>query len=251
MAHRLQSLVKAREASALARETIAGFHVEGPFISPVAGYRGAHDERAICAADLDGAKRLADACEGLLKLFTLAPEHDRDFKVTRWLADQGVAVAAGQTDASLECLRAAADSGLKVFTHLGNGCPMQMHRHENIIQRALALYDRLWLCCIVDGVHVPFHVLGNFLRAVGLDGFIVVTDAMAAAGKGPGLYGLGHRQVLVGEDLAAWAPDRSHLVGSAGTMPRTAENLRTALGLDAAAIRKLTFENPRRAIGLE
>ncbi len=250
MERRLRNLVKAREASPLAREVIAGLHVEGPFISPVAGYRGAHDELAIRPADLDGAKRLAEACGGLLRLFTLAPEQDEGGKVTKWMAEQGVTVAAGHTDASLDCLKASVDRGLRAFTHLGNGCPMQMHRHDNIIQRALSLYDRLWLCCIADGVHVPFHMLATFLRASGLDRFVIVTDAMAAAGKGPGLYGLGHRQVLVGEDLAAWAPDRSHLVGSAGTMPKTEENLRDKVGLSAQAIRKLTYENPRRAVGL-
>jgi N-acetylglucosamine-6-phosphate deacetylase len=125
---------------------------------------------------------------------------------------------------------------------------MLMHRHDNVIQRALALHDRLTLCFIADGVHIPFFALGNYLRACGIENAVVVTDAMQAAGMGPGLYGIGAFQVLVGEDLAAWAPDRSHLVGSAGTMKRTAANLRDKMGLAEEDVRRLTCINPRRVL---
>src|SRR5205814_4230702 len=125
---------------------------------------------------------------------------------------------AGHTNASLEQLQAAIQAGLSMFTHLGNGCPMHMHRHENIVQRALSLSDQLWLMFIADGAHVAFPALGNYLRAAGLDRCVVVTDAIAAAGMGPGRYRMGRWDLLVGPDMVARAPDGSHLVGSAGTM---------------------------------
>ena len=37
------------------------------------------------------------------------------------------------------------DAGLTMFTHLGNGCPLQMHRHDNIIQRVLSVSSQLWI----------------------------------------------------------------------------------------------------------
>ena len=248
MVRRLGRIVAAREARPAVRRRIAGLHVEGPFINPGPGYRGAHEAAAIIPPALDEVKRLHDACGGLLRILTLAPECDTGFAATSWLAGQGVVVAAGHCDPSLETLRAAADAGLSLFTHTGNGCPMTMHRHDNIIQRALSLHGRLTLCFIADGVHIPFFALGNYLRACGLEHAVVVTDAMQAAGMGPGLYGIGAFQVLVGEDLAAWAPDRSHLVGSAGTMKRTAANLRDKLGLAEADVRRLTCDNPRRVL---
>ena len=248
MVRRLAKIVAAREARPAIRRRIAGLHVEGPFINPAAGYRGAHDARAIIPPALDDVKRLHDACGGLLRILTLAPECDTGSAATRWLTGQGVVVAAGHCDPSLETLRAAADAGLSLFTHTGNGCPLTMHRHDNIIQRALSLHGRLTLCFIADGVHIPFFALGNYLRACGLEHAVVVTDAMQAAGMGPGLYGIGDFQVLVGEDLAAWAPDRSHLVGSAGTMKRTAANLRDKLGISEADVRRLTGDNPRRVL---
>ena len=248
MVRRLGRIVAAREARPAIRRRIAGIHIEGPFINPAAGYRGAHEARAIIPPALDEVKRLHDACGGLLRILTLAPECDPGFAAIRWLAGQGVVVAAGHCDPPLDMLRAAADAGLSLFTHTGNGCPLTMHRHDNIIQRALALHGRLTLCFIADGVHIPFFALGNYLRACGLEHAVVVTDAMQAAGMGPGLYGIGAFQVLVGEDLAAWAPDRSHLVGSAGTMQRTAANLRDQLGLAEADVRRLTCDNPRRVL---
>ena len=75
-----------------------------------------------------------------------------------------------------------------MFTHLGNGCPLLLDRHENVIQRVLSLSDQLWITFIADGAHLPFYVLGNLLHAVGVERALVLTDATAAAGMGPGQY---------------------------------------------------------------
>jgi N-acetylglucosamine-6-phosphate deacetylase len=194
---------------------------------------------------------LLDAAGGLTKLVTLAPEHDAGLRITRMLADQGIRVSAGHTDASLEQLHAAIDAGLSMFTHCGNGCPMQMHRHENIVQRALSLSEHLWLMFIADGAHVGFPALGNYLRAAGFEKTIVVTDAVAPAGKGPGRFQLGRWDLLIGDDLVARAPDGSHLVGSAMNMPQAMSRLVERVGLTAEAALRLTVHNPRMVMGYE
>jgi N-acetylglucosamine-6-phosphate deacetylase len=249
MTRRIAAIARLRAGSPLAQQVIAGIHVEGPFINPRPGYVGTHPAAEVRPACVDEAKRLVDAGEGLVRLVTLAPECDAGGATTRWLRDQGVCVAAGHCDASYDELRRAIDAGLSMFTHLGNGCPRQMDRHDNVVQRALACADDLWLCFIADGVHVPYFALRNYLRAAGLGRAIVVTDAIAAAGMGPGRYRLGALDVLVDERLATWSPDGSHLMGSAMTMPAAAANLRTELGLSAAEARQLTCENPREALG--
>lgn len=248
MAARLGRLAELREGDALARRLIAGLHIEGPFLNPAPGYRGAHPPDALALANLDSMARLLEAGTGLVKLVTLAPECDERLQVTHFLAEQGIAVAAGHTDASRETLEAACDAGLTLFTHLGNGCPMQMHRHDNIIQRALSLSERLWLCFIADGAHVPFFALRNYLRLAGTERCIVVTDAIAPASLGPGRYTLGRWKLNIGEDMVARAPDGSHLVGAAITMPQSATNLERHLGLSASQIQQLTRHNPRRAL---
>ena len=248
MAARIRRIAELRDADPLAAEVIRGIHVEGPFLSDRDGFVGAHSPAAVCDADVDASKRLLDAGDGLIRIVTLAPERDADRSVTRFLVDAGVRVAAGHTDASLDELRAATDAGLSMFTHVGNGCPMMLHRHDNIIQRALSLSDRLWLTFIADGAHVPYSALGNYLRCAGLDRCIIVTDAIAAAGLGPGQYTLGSQTVEIGDDGVAWAPDRSHFIGSAATMPQVVGGLRTHLGLTDDQIALLTGENPGAAL---
>ena len=250
MCRRAAQIVKIRDGDSLCRQLVAGIHFEGPFMNETAGYRGAHPADRLHPANLDEMKQLLAAAGGLTRLVTLAPERDPELVTTRYLAGQGIVVSAGHTDASLDVLRAAIDAGLTMVTHLGNGCPMQMHRHDNIIQRALNLADKLWLCFIADGVHVPFLALKNYLKLAGTDRVIITTDAVSPAGLGPGTYTFGNWTVVVGEDMALWAPDRSHLVGSGIFMPKVEENLRQQLGFSDGEIQRLIYENPRRAFNL-
>jgi N-acetylglucosamine-6-phosphate deacetylase len=248
---RLGNLARYLPADPLAREMAPGIHVEGPLLNENPGYRGAHPADCIRPATPENARRLVDAGGGFVRLFTLAPERDEGFATIRWLAGQGIKVAAGHCDPSLDQLRGAIDAGVSLFTHLGNGVPMQAHRHDNIIQRALSLRDRLTLCFIADGVHIPLFALGNYLSLVGTERAVVVTDGIHVAGLGPGHYKLRHnREAVVGEDLAVWAPDRSHLCGSALTMPMIEANLRK-LGFNDGQIRQMACENPARAVGLK
>ena len=247
MCARLARLAELRERDDVARRIICGLHVEGPFISPTDGYRGAHPADAVMPANVDVMNRLLEAGAGLVRVVTLAPECDAEFQVTRMLADRGVVVSAGHTDASLDQLRGAIDAGLTMFTHLGNGCPLTLPRHDNIIQRALHLRERLWISLIADGVHVPVAALKNYLDLCGTDRSIIVTDAIAPAGLGPGRYTLGRWDISIGDDLVARSPDGSHFIGSATTMRRAHENLRET-GLDESQSRALLCDNPPRAL---
>ncbi len=127
---------------------------------------------------------------------------------------------------------------------------MLMHRHDNIVQRALSLRDRLWLCFIPDGVHIEFFALQNYLRAAGVEHSILVTDAISASRLGPGKFTLAGWDIVIGEDLVARSPDGSHFVGSTVTWPRIQENNEKHLGLSAEELHTLTVENPRKALGL-
>ena len=245
---RMRALAELRAKDELAQRVIAGIHIEGPFINPVKGYVGAHPPQAVRPANIEDAKRLLDAAGGLARLITLAPEHDEGSRTTAFFAGQGIVVSAGHCDPSLDQLNAACDAGLSMFTHVGNGCPVQMHRHENVIQRALALHERLWLCFIPDGVHVPFYVLKNWLRGIGLERTIFVTDAISAARLGPGRYTLAGWDILIGDDLVARSPDGSHFVGSTVTVPRIKENALRHLGMSESELQKVLDTNPRRAM---
>jgi N-acetylglucosamine-6-phosphate deacetylase len=251
MSGRLAAIAAAHQSDSLVHEVIAGVHIEGPFINEMPGYVGAHPVSAVRPADVDAMQRLLDAAAGLTRMVTLAPERDPGSLVTRRLADQGIVVSAGHADPSLDDLHSAIDAGLRMFTHLGNGCPAVLPRHDNVVQRILSLSGQLWVSFIGDGVHVPFFALRNYLDRIGLDRAIVVTDAIAAAGLGPGTYSLGGKAVVVdGDGVTRYPGDDSHLVGSAATMPQTVCRLRDRLNMDENEIRKLVCDNPRSVLNL-
>ena len=229
---------------------VAGIHVEGPFISPVAGFVGAHPADAVRSAAVADAQRIVDAGRGHVRLVTLAPEMDAGAEATSWLTRQGVVVAAGHSDASSDQLRESIDAGLKMFTHLGNGCPAILQRHDNIIQRTLALSESLAISFIADGHHVPCGALANYLRCVPDHHVVIVTDAISAAGLGPGRYELAGQLVEVDADGAAWAACRTHYAGCATTMPSMAEILRCEIGASDEQLRRWMVDNPARLLRL-
>lgn len=249
MSSRMARLVELRSGNREWEHLIRGIHIEGPFLNETRGYIGAHPVEHARPAEVEAMKRLLESAGGLTRLVTLAPERDEGFAVTRFLSGEGVCVAAGHCDPSQEELEGAIEAGLKLFTHLGNGCPMELNRHDNIIQRVLSLRDKLWISFIPDGAHVPFRTLRNYLDLTGTDRVVMVTDAIAAAGMGAGLFHFLGREVRIGDDLVARSPDGSHLIGSTITMPKVRERLADELGFSSDEIRQVTEENPRRLIG--
>lgn len=228
--------------------TIGGIHVEGPFINPADGFVGAHPRSAVIPATVDAAHRLVDAGRGQVRLLTLAPERDREARVTRMLSDSGIVVAAGHCDASIDQLRCGMDNGIKLFTHLGNGCPGLLSRHDNIIQRVLSLSDDLAVSFIADGHHVPAFALKNYLQRVPPNNIVIITDAISAAGLGPGRYELADQVVEVDEDGAAWAACRTHFAGCAATFPQMIDVLRNQVGATEEDLQRWLIENPSRLV---
>lgn len=248
---KLSNLVALRDADPLARQIIAGFHIEGPFLNPETGYIGAHPPEAVVPADIEHTKRLLDAAGGLTRVFTLAPEQDPGMATTRYLADAGITVSAGHCNPTLDQLQAAIDAGLKMVTHFGNGCPVQLPRHDNVLQRFLACREQLWISFIPDGAHVDFYALRNYLDLIGTERTVMVTDAISAATLGPGLHEISGMTVEVDANGVARKPGSPNLAGSTVTMPRIQSILAESLGMDESTIRQVIDTNPRQAIGFE
>ena len=227
---------------------VAGIHVEGPFLSDVPGYVGAHPSDCTHDADPDVAMRLVDAGLGLVRLVTLAPERDVDSQTTRRLVDQGVVVAAGHSDASLDELQRAMDAGLSLFTHLGNACPGLVPRHDNIMTRVLSVAEQLSISLIADGHHLPWHTFATFIKCIPPENLIVVSDAISAAGLGPGIHRLASQEVEVDPDGAAWAKGREHFAGCATPMCRMQELLQEHLAIDPQTCETWMSTNPARLI---
>jgi N-acetylglucosamine-6-phosphate deacetylase len=185
MADKLSRIESMRRADPMLAATIVGYHLEGPYLSPEDGYRGAHPARFMKAPELPEFRRLQKAAGGAVRLVTLAPEWPGSARFIAALAKQGVVISLGHTNATGEQIDRAVRAGARMCTHLGNGCSMQLPRHDNIIQRLLAR-DELVASFIPDGIHLPPFVLQNLLRAKPKDRIVLTTDAIAAAAAPPG-----------------------------------------------------------------
>jgi N-acetylglucosamine-6-phosphate deacetylase len=161
-------------------------HVEGPWLSPVDGARGAHDLGQIRRPSLDEFDAWQDAAGGMIGMVTLSPHWEETPKAVAGLVERGVRVSLGHTHASPEQIRAAVDAGATFSTHLGNGIQATLPRHPNAIWTQLA-DDRLTAGLIADGHHLPVDTLRVMLRAKGRRAF-VVSDAVALAGSAPVRY---------------------------------------------------------------
>ena len=218
MCGRIQKIVRMVDAKPELRQLVRGVHVEGPFLSDQSGYYGTHPQQHIQRANERDAMRLLDAGQGFVRLLTLAPEQDPDCKIISKLCKEKVMVFAGHTDASFQTLDRAIDSGLVGFTHLGNGCVQQVDRHDNIIQRVLALRDRLYITLIGDGIHLPGWLLQSWLGMIPIERSIIISDSMSAAGMPPGEYKIGSQNILVEPSRRTRHRDHGYLAGSASTM---------------------------------
>ncbi len=112
---------------------IWGIHLEGPFISPAAGAKGAHDEKYIKPPDWELFNRYQEAAGGKIKLITIAPEWEGSYSFIEKCRDHRILVAIGHSMANSEQITMAVKAGASLSTHLGNAVPLLLPRHPNII----------------------------------------------------------------------------------------------------------------------
>jgi N-acetylglucosamine-6-phosphate deacetylase len=222
----LEAVARACESDREVDALVAGIHLEGPYISATDGYRGAHPLDAVRDPDWDEFQRFQEAAGGRVALVTLAPERPGSIAFIRKLVGSGVVVALGHTAADGPTLRAAADAGATLSTHLGNGIAATLPRHPNPIWDQAAL-DGLWASFIADGHHLDAATLRVLVRAKTPARVILVSDASPLAGLPPGKYG-------------EWAVDPSGKVVVAGTPYLAGSNQALDVGLnlvmDAASL---------------
>lgn len=222
---------------------ILGSHIEGPFLD--AEHKGAHDDTLLRAPEPAAVERLLEAGRGTIRQVTLAPELPGALHAIRLIVAAGAAAAVGHTGADLTQTRAAFAAGATILTHAFNAMPGLHHRDPGPVAAAAA-DPRVSLEVIADGVHLhPEIVRIAFAAAPGR--IALVTDAMAAAGRGDGRFALGSLSVDVADGVARLARGGA-IAGSTLTQDAA---LRHAVGAGvplAEAVRALTA-TPARAIG--
>lgn len=228
---------------------ILGVHLEGPFISPEPGAVGAHDPRWVRPPDIALFDRFQDAAGGRVRLVTVAAEINGAPAFAREVSRRGIVVSCGHQMAHTpEELARMADAGASALTHLGNGVPNLLPRHDNVIWAGLA-ESRLAVMFIPDGHHLPPHLLKVYVRAAGIDRLVAVTDASHPAGLPPGRYTVLGNDAVLEPDGLLHNPEKRCLVGSTATMAQAMALLASpAVGLTPAECLRVGRENPLRLI---
>ena len=211
---RLRRVRKLRGETPELAAAIAGWHVEGPFLSAEPGFCGAHDASVMCDPKPEHIRQLREVTGHDPVLLTLSPERENGIAAVELAASLGIKVSLGHTNASARQLKEAVQHGASAFTHLGNGCPRELDRHDNILWRVFEL-EGLKVSLIPDGIHVSSALFRLIHRELPADSIFYVSDAMAAAGAAPGRHRLGRLELEVGEDQIVRYPGRTSFAGSA------------------------------------
>jgi N-acetylglucosamine-6-phosphate deacetylase len=229
---------------------IVGLHMEGPYISPEDGPRGAHPRASVAAASIGDFQRRQEAAAGRIRLVTLAPEAPGALGLIEYLAGAGIRVAIGHTAASPAQIRDAIKAGATLSTHLGNGCATQMPRHPNVIWEQLAA-DELAASLIVDGHHLPPATVKAMVQAKTPGRTILVSDAVAVAGCAPGAYEFAGEAVVLGEDGRVSQPGAPWLAGSSASLDQCVARAAEFTGLPVKQVLPMASQQPARYLGLE
>lgn len=206
------------EKNQLLQSVIGGFHLEGPYLSPIDGPRGAHNKDYIKAPSWEEFCHLQEKAKGKIKIITLSPEWDESVEFIEKVTKTGVKVSIGHTAANTDQISQAVKAGAVLSTHLGNGAHVTLPRHPNYLWDQLAEED-LWASVISDGHHLPMNVIQVFNK-VKQDRMILVSDSVALAGMAPGDY-----EAAVGGEVTLTNDGRLHLKDQPNLLAGSAQNL--------------------------
>ena len=216
MTRRLAKAKQLRDANQALGQAIAGWHIEGPFLSAEPGYCGAHPPDLMLDPTPEQLEEIREITSDDPVLLTMAPERESGLSAFAKARELGFRVSIGHTNAPGHIMRRVTAGGSTGFTHLGNGCPAEMKRDDNILWRGLDT-PGLTYSLIPDRWHVSPALFRILHRLIDRDTLYYTTDAMAAAGSTPGKYSLGHLELEVGPEEIVRLPGTPNLAGSALT----------------------------------
>ena len=241
----LSLLAKAKQDPDL-HGSIAGFHMEGPYISPVDGYRGAHPLKYVRKPDWGEFMELYKASGNNIIQVTLAPEHEGAMDFISKLRALNIVVGIGHHNASSDEIKEAVDRGAQIATHLGNGMANNINRHQNPLWPQLS-DDRLMASLIADGFHLLPEQMRVFYKAKGVRNTIITSDVSALGGMPVGKYlNVVGDTLLVTAEGAIRYPAQNNLAGSASSISKGVGNFMKVTGCSLSDAIQMASGNPAR-----
>lgn len=221
---------------------VLGVHYEGPFVNS-AQCGALHTEyfRTYAGpADIDDLP-----VPNGVRMITLAPEIDGGVDLVRELKSRGWVISIGHTRASLDVLDRAREAGARHMTHFMNAMAPLHHRAPGPIAWGLA-HDDVTCDVIADGIHLDPFMLRLLMKIK--SGISLISDAIAAAGKGDGDYQIWGETIRVQDGRTSNAA--GSIAGSVITM-LDAVRLMRSLGVSWVELAKIASLNPARLLGID
>ncbi|PKQ44453.1 N-acetylglucosamine-6-phosphate deacetylase [Confluentibacter flavum] len=228
---------------------VPGYHLEGPYISPEDGYRGAHSLKYVRKPNWDEFQELNETAEGNILQITLAPEIDGAIKFIKKCVQNNIVVALGHHNASSEIIEQAVDAGAKTVTHLGNGMANMINRFENPFWPQIA-DDRLMCSCILDGFHLRPEIVKVLYRSLTSKRIILTSDMTMLAGMPPGEYVWDGKDVLLTVDGVIMLPEQNCFAGASLPLRKGVENVMKYTGCNLREAIDMASKNPAKLYGL-
>lgn len=230
-------------------DKIPGLHLEGPFISPEPGAVGAHNPDWVAAPRKEYLDKLISFAPEYIKILTVAPEREGAMELISYATAKGIKVSMGHNLASMKDIADGAKAGACLITHMGNGIPNMIPRHQNPIWAALAC-DDVTAMIITDGHHLPAEVIKSFIRVKGADRIIVTSDAASVGGLPPGKYSSLGNDAILEENGLFHNPVKKCLVGSSASVKKCMDFLASLEILSDEELDKVGYYNPMKMIGM-
>jgi N-acetylglucosamine-6-phosphate deacetylase len=227
-----------------------GMHIEGPYFAM--SQRGAQDPRYIRKPDKKEYNEIIEKAGSIIARWSAAPEIEGAMEFGRYLRGHDILPAMAHTDAVYDDVVNAFENGYTLATHFYSGMSgvsrRNAFRFAGVIE-SVYLMDEIDVEIIADGVHLPAPLLKLIYKIKGVDRIALITDAMRAAGMGPGESILGSKKnglKVIVEDGVAKLPDRSSFAGSVATTDRLVRTMINFAGISLIeAVRMMTLTPAR------
>jgi N-acetylglucosamine-6-phosphate deacetylase len=235
--HRLKSVARAQ---------VLGVHYEGPFVNgeQCGALHREHFRTFKALSDLDELPVVNNP--GAIHMMTLAPEIEGGIDLIREINRRGWITSIGHTRAPLATLDQASEAGARHMTHFMNAMTPLHHRAPGPVGWGL-INDDVTVDLIADGVHLDPSVIKLILRGKGAERISLISDAIAAAGKGDGNYEVWGETIVVKDGRTQNA--HGSIAGSVITM-LDAVRLMRSLEVSETEVARMAATNPAQLLGL-
>lgn len=235
------------QADDAVRARILGVHYEGPFVNnEQCGALHREYFRTFIAPEALDDLPVIDKTNAA-HMMTLAPEVEGGIELVTELYRRGWIVSIGHTRAAINVLDRALAAGARHMTHFMNAMTGLHHRTVGAVGWGLNR-DEMSVDIIADGIHIHPSILKLIVRNKSADRVSLISDAIAAAGKGDGEYNIWGETIAVKDGRTQ--NDRGSIAGSVITM-LDAVRMMSSLGFSEAEVAAMASLNPARLLRID